>query len=125
MRSRFDARFAQTYTDCRDAERRALLEDAVRLVGGVLAETDAAAGRAVMRGHWRHRTYWGEFAIRAGCDQRWHAVFRDQSLGAYPDPIAALTALVKGRTSWPSNGLNPLAAGLPESLKQWEFVRSL
>lgn len=125
VRSRFDARFAQIYADCSDADRRALLEDAVRLVGGVLAETDAAAGRAVMRGLWRHRSYWGEFLIRPERDGRWHAVFREESLGAYPDPIAALAALVDGRTAWPSNGLNPVAASLPRALGQWEFVRNV
>lgn len=75
-----------------------------------------------MNGYWMFKTRWESFAIvpRAG---RFEVVFDDEGLGSYHSAIAALDDLVGGHTYWPSNGLDPSTAGLPDELSEWAFVR--
>ncbi len=75
-----------------------------------------------MNGSWQFQTQWGTFAI-IPTDGRFEAMFNDERLGSYHSPGAALGDLVGGHTSWPSNGLDPSKAGLPDKLSEWTLVR--
>ncbi len=71
-----------------------------------------------MADRWTFDTPWGRFAI-VQMGTRFHAVFEGDSLGAYASPGLALDDLVGGYTVWPSNGLDPATAGLPDDLSEW------
>lgn len=65
------------------------------------------------------KTRYGTFAI-VGQHGGWHAMYGDENLGTYESPEAALDDLVGGHTFFPSNGLDPSEAGLPDELSEWE-----
>ncbi len=66
-----------------------------------------------------HRTKFGTFAITP-YEGRWLVIYRNDSLGSYHSPEAALDDLVGGHTFTPSNGVDTSRVGLSDDLGEWE-----
>ena len=73
---------------------------------------------------WTFETPWGRFGIVQKGDQ-FQVLFTASNLvddlGAYVTPRQALDDLVNGHIRWPSNGLDPSKAGLPDHLSEWTY----
>lgn len=66
-----------------------------------------------------HHTSAGTFLIveRSG---RWHAIFKDESLGSYINPRQAADDLAGGHTFSPGPGIDTSKLGIPRDLEEWE-----
>lgn len=76
-----------------------------------------------MNGYWQHPTRAGLARI-VWLNGYWCAVLGDENLGGYTTPGQALDDLAGGHTYWPSSGIDPSTLGLPDELRDWEFVRT-
>ncbi len=75
-----------------------------------------------MRSYWQFLTPRGAFRILPS-GGRYIAAFEDENLGSYVTAEQALDDLIGGSTDWPSVG-DPRKFGLPDDLREWDFVRS-
>ena len=69
---------------------------------------------------WTVRTRYGAFIIPSG--GRFEVRFEDEVLGSYHSLASALDNLLFGQVDWPSTGLDPSKADLPDDIGQWTFV---
>ena len=53
-------------------------------------------------------------------EDRWHAMFKGDSLGSYSTPEKAADDLAGGHTFTPSSGVDTAALGIPHDLTEWE-----
>ena len=66
---------------------------------------------------WTVRTRYGAFFIIPSGGR-----FEDEPLGSYHSLASALDNLLSGQVDWPSTGLDPSKADLPDDIGQWTFV---
>jgi hypothetical protein len=74
-----------------------------------------------MDGYWMFETRYGPFFILPR-DERFVVRFKDEVLGSYHSLAAALDNLLSGHVDWPSTGLDPSKADLPDDITEWTFV---
>ena len=74
-----------------------------------------------MDGYWMVETRYGPFFILPR-DERFVVRFKDEVLGSYHSLAAALDNLLSGHVDWPSTGLDPSKADLPDDIAEWTFV---
>jgi hypothetical protein len=65
----------------------------------------------------------GPFYVSKSDDGRFHVVFREQSLGSYPAPLAAANDIGGRDTLTLPGGMNPVALGVPRDISKWERVK--
>jgi hypothetical protein len=70
--------------------------------------------------HHLRRRYRPFFIIPVG--GRFEVRFEDEVLGSYYSLASALDNLLSGQVDWPSTGLDPSKADLPDDIGQWTFV---
>src|SRR3954468_2520001 len=70
---------------------------------------------------WTVRTRYGAFFIIPS-GGRVEVRFEDEPLGSYHSLASALDNLLSGQVDWPSTGLDPSKADLPDDIGQWTFV---
>ena len=66
----------------------------------------------------------GPFYICQGEEGRFHPMFNDESLGSYGSPEAAADHLAGGYTFISTDGIDPIALGVPRDLRAWTRARS-
>lgn len=54
---------------------------------------------------------------------RWHAVFKDESLGSYISPQQAADDLAGGYTTWPT-GIDPGRLNISADIGDWTFIQA-
>ena len=86
------------------------------------ARPELNVSRLAMRGYWYFHTRWGTFVI-VPITTGWQVRFEEEALGNYTFAQAALDNLLSGHCARPTNGIDPLSAGLPQRLTEWTFVR--
>jgi len=74
-----------------------------------------------VNGYWEFQTRRGVVRITPEND-RFLAMFEDEALGWYSTPEQALDDLIAGTCAWPSIG-SPAQLGLPDDLRDWNFIR--
>ena len=74
-----------------------------------------------MSTYWTARTRYGAFFI-IPVGGRFEVRFEDEPLGSYHSLASALDNLLSGQVAWPSIGLDPSKADLPDDIGQWTFV---
>jgi hypothetical protein len=74
-----------------------------------------------MSTYWTARTRYGAFFIIPS-GGRFEVRFEDEVLGSYHSLASALDNLLSGQVDWPSTGLDPSKADLPDDIGQWTFV---
>jgi len=74
-----------------------------------------------MEGYWTFETRYGRFFIFPR-EERFIVRFKDEVLGSYPTLATALDNLLSGHVDWPSTGLDPSKADLPDDIAGWTFV---
>jgi len=74
-----------------------------------------------MDGYWTFETRNGPFFI-VPREERFIVRFKDEVLGSYPTLATALDNLLSGHVDWPSTGLDPSKADLPDDIAGWTFV---
>src|SRR3954454_17345297 len=67
---------------------------------------------------WTVRTRYGAFFIIPS-GGRFEVRFEDEPLGSYHSLASALDNLLSGQVDWPSTGLDPSKADLPDEIGQW------
>ena len=74
-----------------------------------------------MSTYWTARTRYGAFFI-IPVGGRFEVRFEDEVLGSYHSLASALDNLLSGQVDWPSTGLDPSKADLPDEIGQWTCV---
>lgn len=68
------------------------------------------------------RTRVGAFSVIQH-NGRWHAMFRDESLGSYISPQQATDDLAGGHTFTAPGGYDTSTLGIPEDIGEWEHIK--
>jgi hypothetical protein len=68
------------------------------------------------------RTKVGVFSIVFN-GARWHIMFQDESLGAYPSAQEAASDLAGGHTFTPPGGFDTSELGVSEDISEWDRVK--
>ena len=74
-----------------------------------------------MSAYWAAKTRYGTFVIIPSGD-RFEVQFEGEFLGSYHSLTSALENLLSGHVDWPSTGLDPSKADLPDDIAGWTFV---
>ena len=77
-----------------------------------------------MKRFYTFTTELGPFYICQGEEGRFHPMFNDESLGSYGSPEAAADHLACGYTFISTDGVDPIALGVPRDLRDWTRSRS-